>query len=156
MRIVKALQDGIPLCEEPFQEIARNVGIPQEELLAQLHVWKNDGTIRRFGAFLRHHQAGYSANAMGVWNVPDAQIEDFGRAAASLKAVSHCYLRPRFGDFKYNLYTMIHGKSRKACEAAALKISEETGINDYTLLYTTAEFKKSSPAYFADTEGIRS
>lgn len=156
IRIIRALQEGLPLCEEPFAEIARRAGISQDDLLTQLQAWKDDGTIRRFGAILRHHQAGYSANAMGVWNVPDAQVESFGQTAASFKSVSHCYQRPRFGSFGYNLYTMIHGRSKEECEAAARKISEETGITEYKLLYTTAEFKKSSPVYFADEEGIQS
>ena len=87
---------------------------------------------------------------MGVWNVPDEQIETFGRKAASFSVVSHCYQRPRFAGFRFNLYTMIHGKSREDCEAAAREISARTGVTDYTLLYTTAEYKKSSPVYFAD------
>jgi DNA-binding Lrp family transcriptional regulator len=150
IRIIKALQDGLPLSEEPFLEVARKAGVSQEDLLTQLRVWKEDGTIRRFGAMLRHRQAGYTANAMGVWNVPDARIEAFGQAAAGFRAVSHCYRRPRFEGFRYNLYTMIHGRSKEECEEVARRISAETGITDYRLLYTTAEFKKSSPAYFAE------
>jgi len=146
--IIKALQGGLPLCQEPFLEPAQKAGVSQDELLAQLQAWKADGTIRRFGAMLRHHRAGYSVNAMGVWNVPDDRVEDFGRAAARSRAVSHCYQRPRFIGFKYNLYTMIHGKSREECENAARRISEETGIADYALLYTTKEFKKARPVYF--------
>lgn len=154
-RIIRALQDGLPLSEEPFSEIARNAGVSEAELLAQLQAWKSDGTIRRFGAILHHQLAGFSVNAMGVWNVPDAQIENFGRTASEFAAVSHCYQRPRFSGFEYNLYTMIHGRSKKECEEIAQGISEKTGITDYMLLYTTAEFKKSSPVYFADTEGIQ-
>jgi len=152
IRIVKALQDGLPLSEDPFGEIARRAEVSQDELLAQIRAWQDDGTIRRFGAILRHHRAGYSANAMVVWNVPDDQVEEFGRIAAASKAVSHCYQRPRFAGFEYNLYTMVHGASKEDCESAARKISEQTGTADYALLYTTAEFKKSSPVYFADAQ----
>ena len=152
MRIIKALQRGISLMEEPFREIAQEAGVSEEELLAQVRAWKNDGIIRRFGAVLEHRRVGCSANAMGVWNVPDAEVQDFGRSAARFRAVSHCYQRPRFGGFRYNLYTMIHGRSREECEGLARRISERTGVGDYALLYTTAEFKKSSPAYFADAE----
>ncbi|MHB1458475.1 MAG: siroheme decarboxylase subunit beta, partial [Armatimonadota bacterium] len=106
--------------------------------------------IRRFGAILRHHQAGYSVNAMGVWSVPDSQIDDFGQIAACHQSVSHCYQRPRFDCFPYNLYTMIHGKSRQECESIASEISDATHITDFKLLYTTAEYKKSSPVYFAE------
>ena len=149
IKIVKALQDGLPLCEEPFREMAEKIGVSQEELLSQLQAWKAEGVIRRLGAILRHHRAGYSVNAMAVWSVPNDRIESFGCKAAGFRNVSHCYQRPKFDDFNYNLYTMIHGKSREDCEAAALEISEATGIDDYRLLYTTNEFKKSSPVYFA-------
>ena len=150
IRIINSIQDGLPLSRDPFAEIANEVGISEEQLLAQLNAWKAGGTIRRFGAILHHHQAGYSVNAMGIWNAPDEQVEEFGRTAASARAVSHCYERPRFGGFRYNVYTMIHGRSRKECESAAKEISAETGITDYRLLYTTAEFKKTSPSYFAE------
>ena len=147
-RIIREIQAGLPLAEEPYRATADRVGIPEDELLAQLAAWKADGTIRRLGAILRHREAGYSVNAMGAWNVPDAQADEFGRTAASMRSVSHCYERPRFEGFPYNLYTMIHGRSREECEEAARAISQQTGITDYELLYTTAEFKKSSPVYF--------
>ncbi|MCX8053379.1 MAG: Lrp/AsnC family transcriptional regulator [Armatimonadetes bacterium] len=146
--IVRALQDGLPLSEDPFAEVADRAGVPVEELLAQIETWKNDGTIRRFGAILVHQRAGYPVNAMGVWNVPEDRIEDVGRAAAEDPSVSHCYQRPRFEGFDYNLYTMIHGSSREDCENIARRISERTGITDYRLLYTTAEYKKSGAVYF--------
>jgi len=148
IEIIKALQGGLPLSEEPFLEVAQKAGVPQDELLAQIKAWKDDGTIRRFGAMLRHHRAGYPVNAMGVWNVPDDRIEEFGRTAARSGAVTHCYQRPRFAGFRYNLYTMIHGRLREDCEKAARRISEQTGITDYALLYTTREFKKAGPVYF--------
>ncbi len=150
IRIIKALQDGIPLSLEPFKEIAEKAGVTEDELLAQIQEWRDDHTIRRFGAILRHHQAGYAVNAMGAWNVPEDRIDEFARAAGSITAISHMYQRPRFQGFPYNLYTMIHGKSKEDCESAARRISEQTGITDYALLYTTAEFKKTSPVYFAD------
>jgi len=150
-RIVRAIQAGLPLTERPFDAIADEVGISVDDLLAQLAAWKADGTIRRLGAFLRHRQAGYSVNAMGAWNVPDDRVESFGRTASGMRSVSHCYQRPRFEGFPYNLYTMIHGRSREECEQTARTISQETGITEYELLYTTAEYKKSSPEYSADT-----
>lgn len=147
--IVRALQEGLPLCEEPFAEAARAAGATIDELIRQIEHWKNDGTIRRFGAILAHRRAGFKVNAMGVWNVPEARAEEFGRAASECPQVSHCYRRPPFEGFRFNVYTMIHGASREQCEQAARIISERTGITDYTLLYTTREFKKSSPAYFS-------
>lgn len=147
-RIVRAIQAGLPLTEEPFRAIADDLGISPDDLLARLAAWKSDGTIRRLGAVLRHRQAGYSANAMGAWNVPDEQVESFGQAASGMRSVSHCYERPRFEGFPYNVYTMIHGRSPEECERTAEAISQQTGITEYKLLFTTAEFKKSSPSYF--------
>ncbi len=146
--IVRALDDGLSVSEEPFREVADRAGVSVEDLLVQIEAWKKDGTIRRFGAILRHQRAGYSVNAMAVWNVPDDKTEDFGRVAAAISCVSHCYQRPRFEGFDYNLYTMIHGASREDCESTARRISEQTGVVGYKLLYTTAEFKKSSAVYF--------
>ncbi|OFX13106.1 MAG: transcriptional regulator [Armatimonadetes bacterium RBG_16_58_9] len=150
--IIRALRDGIPLSDTPFEEVARQAGISLDDLLRQLRQWQSDGTIRRFGAILRHHQAGYEANAMVVWDVPDDRIEHFAEAAVSFRNVSHCYQRPRFAGLPYNLYTMIHGLSRDDCEAVARSIADKSDIREYALLYTTAEFKKSSPVYFPSEE----
>jgi DNA-binding Lrp family transcriptional regulator len=149
IKIIRVLQGGLPLSAEPFKEAASRAGVTEDELLDQVRQWKVDGTIRRLGAILKHQKAGYSANAMGVWNVSDEQVESFAEIATASSAVSHCYQRPRFGGFRFNIYTMIHGRSRDECENTARLISEQTGISDYDLLYTTAEFKKSSPVYFA-------
>lgn len=152
-KIICALQSGLPLCEEPFHEVARQIGISVDELINQIELWKQDGTIRRFGAVLNHRRAGFETNAMAVWDVPDEQVESFGSAAAEFAAVSHCYERPRFEGFNYNVYTMVHGRCRSDCEQTARAISEITGISAYRLLYTTAEFKKTSPKYFAEGLG---
>lgn len=150
--IVKAIQGGLPISEEPFADIARQAGVSQERLLERLKEWKTDGTVRRVGALLRHTKAGYFVNSMGAWNVPDEQVESFGKMAAEHGKVSHCYQRPRFAGFRFNLYTMIHGKSKEECETVAKEISERTGIADFDLLYTTAEYKKTSPVYFTGIE----
>ena len=150
VKTITAIRNGIPISAEPFREVAETLGVSEDALLDQLRKWKDDGAIRRFGAILRHTEAGFSVNAMGVWNVPDEQIDDFARAATASEAASHCYQRPRFEGFPYNLYTMIHGRSRDECEETARKIREQTGITDYALLFTTEEFKKSPPVYFAE------
>lgn len=150
IRIIRALRDGLTISEEPFKEAAAKAGVTEDELLQQIRAWREDGTIRRFGAILKHQEAGYSVNAMGIWNVPADGVDEFVRAATAAGAVSHCYQRPRFEGFGYNLYTMIHGKSKEECEAVAAEISAQTSVTDFSLLYTTEEFKKSSPAYFAD------
>lgn len=152
IRIIGALQGGLPIVEEPFSATAAEAGVREEELIEQIRAWKADGTIRRFGAILRHQEAGYRANAMGVWNVPDERTEEFAKVATSSSLVSHCYQRPRFEGFPYNLYTMIHGRSREECQSVADEISRRTGITEYELLYTSVEFKKVSPAYFVNED----
>lgn len=152
IKIVKAIQSGLILSKEPYKEIAESVGISQQELLAQLREWKRDGTIRRMGAVLRHHSAGFIVNAMGAWNVPNEKVDEFAHVAVEYGMISHCYQRPRLKDFDYNVYTMIHGKSKDDCEGVAEEVSERAGITEYTLLYTTHEFKKTSPEYFREVE----
>lgn len=148
IQLVKVLEEGIPLTERPFEEIARRVALSEEEVIRRINEWKANGTIRRFGAMVKHHRAGYLGNAMVVWNVPDEQVEGFAAKATEFSAVTHCYQRPRFSGFPYNIYTMIHGKSREECEFFARSISEATGILAYKILYTTIEYKKTSPMYF--------
>ena len=150
--IIRALSEGLPLTERPFDDVARRAGLSLDELLEQLREWQLAGTIRRFGAMLRHQRAGYEANTMVVWNVPDDRIEGFAEIAVSFNNVSHCYQRPPFAGFDYNLYTMVHGKSRDECEDVAKSIAEKSGVREHALLYTTAEFKKTSPAYFESFE----
>lgn len=149
IKIIKALNNGLPISEKPFDEIANQVGISTDQLLAQLLEWKADGTIRRFGAILRHNRAGYDANTLVVWDVPVDKIDSFAAVVMLIKNISHCYRRPRFQGFDYNLYTMVHGRSREDCLATIKIIKDQTGIDKYTMLDTVTEFKKSSPVYFS-------
>lgn len=152
-QLVRALQNGIPVVERPFQVIADSVGITEEQLIQELESMKASGMIRRFGAILRHQEVGFSANAMVVWNVPDEKVEEFGNAAAAFAQISHCYQRPRFEGFPYNMYTMIHGQSKSECEETARKLSKQCKVSQFELLYTITEYKKSSPVFFE--EGVQ-
>jgi len=104
--------------------------------------------IRRFGAILRHQKAGYRGNAMAVWKVEEDQIQRVGQIMASFSAISHCYQRSPLPKWPFNLYTMIHGRTEKDCRLLAQKISKETGLKDYRLLFSKREHKKSSMRYF--------
>jgi DNA-binding Lrp family transcriptional regulator len=148
--IIREIQGDIPLYR-PFETIADKLGIQVEELLEKIQKMKAQGTIRRFGAIVRHRNLGFRANAMGVWVVPDNRAEEVGVEMAAFPQVSHCYQRPVRPGWPYNLFTMIHGKSAGECEKTAKLISEKTGIKDYCLLYSTRELKKASMKYF--TEG---
>lgn len=146
--IIRHLQGDIPLTERPFKEIAEKIGISESELIERSKLFKEKGYIRRFGATLRHRQAGFSANGMGVWIVPEEDRERVGKIMATFKEVTHCYERPSFEGWPFNLFTMIHGQSKEECFEVAARISEATEIKDYKLLFSSREFKKTSMQYF--------
>jgi DNA-binding Lrp family transcriptional regulator len=147
-KLIRQIQGDLPISPTPFKSLAQQLGLEEEEFLERVHNLLRRGMIRRFGAILRHQKAGYQGNAMVVWKVPGAQIPRISRAMVSFPAVSHCYLRPSLPQWPYNLYTMVHGRSEKDCRLAARKISKETGLRDYRLLFSKREHKKSSMRYF--------
>ena len=149
-RIVRELQGNIPLHHSPFRPIADKLGIDEEELLAKLRELRNRGIIRRFSAILRHRKVGISGNAMGVWRVPEDKVEEIGAKMAAFPQVSHCYQRVTRPGWRYNVYTMIHGKTAENCEQVAGLISQDTGVKDYRLVYSTRELKKTSMRYFTE------
>jgi DNA-binding Lrp family transcriptional regulator len=104
--------------------------------------------LRRFGASLNHRRVGLRANAMVGWFVPENRIVEVGHLMANFEEVSHCYQRRPQGDWKYNLFIMIHGKNKKECKDIVSRISERIGIKDFVILFTRKEFKKTSPEYF--------
>ncbi|MBT9136675.1 MAG: hypothetical protein DDT34_01757 [Firmicutes bacterium] len=147
-KIIARLQGDLPLQVEPFAAIAAELGISEDQLLQKMETYLSAGVMRRLGTILRHHQAGYSANAMVGWAVPDELVEKVGKIMASFSAASHVYLRPTYPDWPFNLFTMLHGKAPEELEKTAAEISELTGIKEYKLLYSTREFKKTSMKYF--------
>ena len=147
-RIIHHLQGVFPLTARPFAVLAGKIGISEEELLERIKLQKEQGILRRFGVTLYHQLAGFKANAMVGWYVPEDKIEEIGHLMARFKEVSHCYQRRVQGKWRYNLFTMVHGKSKKDCQGIARRIAENTGIKDYVLLLTLREYKKTSPKYF--------
>ena len=147
-RIIQLIQGDIPLDSRPFAVLAEKLGIGEGEFIDRVKSLQKRGIIRRFGATLRHQEAGFSANAMVAWMVPEGSIEEVGRAMAAFREVTHCYQRQPFKDWKYNLYTMVHGDSEEQCYQIAEKMSAETGMTDYVLLFSEKEFKKTSMKYF--------
>lgn len=147
-KIISLLQGDLPLDPKPFAILAESIGITEDELIEKVRSMKENGIIRRFGATLRHQEAGFSSNAMGAWLVPHDRIEEVGKVMASFREVTHCYHRRPQKDWKYNLYTMIHGDTRDECYRIARRISQDTGIDDYVLLFSEKEFKKTSMEYF--------
>jgi siroheme decarboxylase len=147
-KIISRLQGDIPLDREPFAAIAAEIGITEETLLQKLDQYLASGVMRRLGTILRHHKAGFNANAMVGWAVPNEQVEEVGTVMATFREASHVYLRPTYPDWPYNLFTMLHGKTPGDLEQAAEEISAKTGITEYKMLYSTREFKKTSMKYF--------
>jgi DNA-binding Lrp family transcriptional regulator len=147
-KIIGLLQDDMPMDPRPFAIMADQVGITEEQFLSRVKSMVDSGIIRRLGATLHHQKAGFSANAMVAWIVPDGKVEEAGRIMAGFREVSHCYQRVTQGDWKYNVYTMIHGNSRDECREIARRISKNTGINEYAVLFSEKEFKKTSMEYY--------
>lgn len=147
-RIIKILQDDLPLVEAPYEEIAGRLGISQEELLDRIRYMKEKGVLRRFGATLRHQRVGYVANAMSAWVVPEERLEEVGKLLASYPQVTHCYERPPAPGLPYNLYAMIHGRDPEDCRRIAREVARLTAVQEYVLLFSSKENKKSSMQYF--------
>lgn len=141
--IIKRTQNGIPLKRSPFADIARELGISEQEIIDRLQRMKEKDIIRRFGASIGHRDIGIVANAMCVWNVPEERTEEVGTIMAGFPEVTHCYERPRASEWNYNLFTMVHSYTREDCEKIAARIAEATKINDYKLLFSDREFKKT-------------
>lgn len=146
--LVRELQQDLEVVERPFAAMACRLGISEEELLEEARRLKEREIMRRFAAVLSHQKAGYAANALGLWVVPEERMEELGSMAASFAEVSHCYQRATQPGWPYNLFVMIHGHTREECEAVATEISRRSGLQNYLLLYSTREFKKVRVTYF--------
>lgn len=152
IEIVRCLQEDIPLVRQPFADLAGRLNMSEAELLIKIKELQERGLIRRFGAILRHRQAGVTANAMVVWIIPEAEAGRVGRKMAASSAVTHCYLRPTGPDWPYNLYTMVHARSTAECEARVRELAAIAGQAEHRLLYGLEEYKKTSMRYFAQEE----
>jgi siroheme decarboxylase len=148
--VIKTLQGDLPVVPEPYAQAATELGISQEALLEHLESMQERRALRRVAAILYHRRAGYSANGMGVWRVPDERILELGPLMASFRGISHCYQRPTYADWPYSVFTMAHGRSKEECDAVLDSIEERTGIGERATLYSSTEFKKIRLLYFTD------
>jgi siroheme decarboxylase len=148
--VIRALQGDMPLVPEPYAPAATEVALPQRRLLDHLESMRERKALRRVAAILYHRRAGFSANGMGVWRVPEEQIMQIAPRMASFRGISHCYQRPTYPDWPYSVFTMAHGRSKEECDAILDSIAEETGIGDRRTLYSSTEFKKVRLLYFTD------
>lgn len=151
--LIRVLQQDLPLVSRPFDAMAEKVGCTVQDLLDACQRYLDNKQMRRFSAVLRHRQAGFGANAMGVWQCPEDKLDEMGPKCAAFDEVSHCYHRPAYDDLPYTLYTMVHGKTPEAALEVLKRIHELTGIENYSALWSTKEFKKVRVQYFTDAEG---
>jgi siroheme decarboxylase len=148
--VIRAAQGPMDVCEEPYAAAAAELGLTQRALLEHLESMRERRALRRVAAILFHRRAGFSANGMGVWRVPDERIMEIGPRMAAFRGISHCYQRPTYPDWPYSVFTMAHGRSKQECDAILDSIAEQTGIEDRRTLYSSTEFKKIRLLYFTD------
>ena len=146
--VVRAVQGDLALEPDPFAGPAAALGISVDELIGGLADLQRRGYLRRFAAILRHRKAGFGANGMAVWAVPAENVVEIGQTMAGYTAISHCYQRPVYEDWKYNLFTMIHARKTGECEEFVAQLATTHGLDDHAVLYSTIEYKKIRLAYF--------
>ncbi|MBI4643021.1 MAG: Lrp/AsnC family transcriptional regulator [Deltaproteobacteria bacterium] len=151
-KVILALQRDLEVVPRPFLEVAEQLGVKEEELLAAVRSLMEQGYIRRFGATLRHQQSGYAANVLVVWRVPESELTAIGKKLAAYREVSHCYARTPAPTWPYNLYTMIHGKTPEDCTLTAARMAADTGMADYQMLFSETELKKTTMRYFREED----
>jgi siroheme decarboxylase len=147
---IRELQKDLEIIPEPFKALAENLGVTTDDLFSKAKEYEQIGVMRRFAAILRHRDAGFSANGMVVWNVPEEKIDEIGYKLASFPQISHCYRRPTYPDWQFNLFSMIHARTLEAAETIAAEMSETVGIKDYRILFSSREFKKERVKYFEE------
>jgi DNA-binding Lrp family transcriptional regulator len=150
--VIRALQGPMEAIERPYDAAARELGMPTEDLLEHLRGMVDRKLLRRVAAILFHRRAGFSANGMGVWRVPEEEIIETGRRMAAFRGISHCYQRPTYEDWPYSVFTMAHGRSKEECDAILDSIARECRIapEDRAVLYSSTEYKKIRLHYFTD------
>lgn len=146
--MINALSGDISGSLRPYKDIADSLGVSEEDVLKRLRGYRESGVLRRMGAMIAHRVAGVDANGMIVWDVPEETVELIGEKLASASEVTHCYARPKSPEWPYRLYTMVHAKTREECSRVAERLASEVGIDRYKLVFSTREFKKTSPRYF--------
>ena len=151
-RALGALQEDLPMIEEPFSPLAERAGLSPGELLSLAEGSLRSGWMRRYSALVDHRALGASANVLVAWRADAERADAAGAACAGLPAVSHCYLRPAADDWPYNLYTMIHGRDRAECLDAIGQIAQATGLAERAELWTLKEYKRRRARLLTDLE----
>lgn len=150
-QLIAALQSGLDLVPRPFAQLGQCIGMSENEVITRINGWLGEGLIKRFGVIVRHHELGYRANAMVVFDMPDDQVDRVGRQLAAEAGVTLCYRRSRsLPHWPYNLYCMVHGRSREEVKPTIERLSRLAGFPAQTL-FSTRRFKQCGARYFAET-----
>ena len=147
-KLIVQLQQPFPLVSNPWKMIADSLNQSETDLIKDINGLKGSGALKRISAVLRHRNAGFTANGMACFNVPVSRIDEAGLLAAGFSEVSHCYQRPVYPDWQYNLFAMTHARSTDECEAIISRIAEQINVDEYFTLYSIKEFKKERVKYF--------
>jgi len=149
---IRQLQKDLEVVDRPFLQAAKNLGMTEDQVFENLKNYEKIGVMRRYAAILRHRDVGFTANGMIVWNVPEPRIEEVGEILGAFPQVSHCYQRPSYQDWQYNVFSMVHCKSIPEAEDMAKEIQQQINVDDYRILFSSREFKKTRVEYFTEHE----
>ncbi|TBR10926.1 MAG: Lrp/AsnC family transcriptional regulator [Candidatus Nitrosotenuis sp.] len=149
---IRQLQKDLEVVDRPFLQAAKNLGMTEDQVFESLKNYEKIGVMRRYAAILRHRDVGFTANGMIVWNVPEQRIEEVGEILGAFPQVSHCYQRPSYQDWQYNVFSMVHCKSIPEAEDMAKEIQQQINVDDYRILFSSREFKKTRVEYFTEHE----
>jgi len=144
IKLLKKVQDGLKLTKRPYELLGQEMGLSEDDVIRRLSSMIEEGVVRRFAAAIGHRAIGIVANAMIVWKVPAGDVERIGRIVASFEDVTHCYERAIQPEWPYNLYAMVHSRNREGCVRMASEIAWATGVEEYKVLFSEAEYKKTS------------
>lgn len=143
--LIEAIQGGLPLVPRPYAVIGKRVGMAESEVIARIGSLLKHGLIKRLGVVVRHHELGYRANGMVVWDLPDDAVDNIAARFKSFSFITLCYRRPRrLPDWPYNLFCMIHGRSREAVEQQLEQLIKELHLEaiPHEVLFSRRRFKQ--------------
>jgi DNA-binding Lrp family transcriptional regulator len=149
---IRQLQKDLEVIDRPFLPAAQSLGMTEDQVFEKLRYYEEIGVMRRYAAILRHRDAGFVANGMIVWQVPEQRIESVGQMLGAFPQISHCYQRPVYADWPYNVFSMVHCKSISEAESMAKDIQSHIKVDDYRILFSSREFKKTRVEYFVESE----
>ena len=149
---IRELQKDLEIVDKPFLKASQKLGMTEDQLFDKLKHYENIGVMRRYAAILRHRDLGFIANGMIVWKVPEEQISKVGEKLGAFPQITHCYQRPVYKDRPYNVFSMIHCKSEEEAKNMAKQIQKEVHVDEYKILFSAREFKKTRVEYFVENE----